>query len=143
MISLITFTHLTFYGSSFTPANFAFRVACAVATGLFTHLFMTHLAHDQGHTSWGGAATKQFWYNFGYVNDFCVGLSRLVWSYRHNLGHHIYTNVKIADPDVSYYFDLGADEGAVFYKAPLKLELPVYVRPLLYTVGVMLVRCLL
>lgn len=132
-LSLMTFLHLTFYGTFFA---FPFRAAFAVASGLFTHLLMTHIAHDMAHNSF--TSNHTFWYYVGSLNDYLVGLSRLVWIYRHNLGHHVYTNVKLADPDISYYHDL--DQDNIFYKAPLKLDMPIYFKPLLYSIGTFLVR---
>ncbi len=32
--------------------------------------------------------------------NFSIGGSNIVWTYQHILGHHIYTNIDGADPDI-------------------------------------------
>jgi len=47
-------------------------------------------------------------------------------------------NTPVADPDISYYHSLDPD--TIFYKAPLKLAMPTYLRPLLYSVATFLMK---
>ena len=40
------------------------------------------------------------WKLVGSVHDFFQGASMLAWMYQHTLGHHPYTNIDGADPDI-------------------------------------------
>lgn len=40
------------------------------------------------------------WKILSATHDFCNGASHLVWMYQHSFGHHIYTNIEGADPDI-------------------------------------------
>jgi fatty acid desaturase/predicted heme/steroid binding protein len=54
--------------------------------------------HDASHYS----ITKSplVWKYLGHSHDFLNGASYLVWTYQHVLGHHPYTNIDGADPDI-------------------------------------------
>ncbi|KAF9435464.1 sphingolipid delta-4 desaturase [Entomortierella beljakovae] len=55
--------------------------------------------HDASHFSVTHNPTV--WKILGATHDFFNGASYLVWMYQHMLGHHPYTNIAGADPDVS------------------------------------------
>ena len=40
------------------------------------------------------------WKILSATHDFFNGASHLVWFYQHSFGHHIYTNIDGADPDI-------------------------------------------
>ena len=40
------------------------------------------------------------WKMIGSVHDFFLGASMLIWKYQHVFGHHPYTNIDGADPDI-------------------------------------------
>ncbi|KAG9303947.1 hypothetical protein G9A89_005857 [Geosiphon pyriformis] len=54
--------------------------------------------HDASHFS--VTHNPWIWKILGATHDFFNGASHLVWQYQHGLGHHIYTNIAGADPDV-------------------------------------------
>ncbi|CAG8489278.1 9106_t:CDS:2 [Funneliformis mosseae] len=54
--------------------------------------------HDASHFS---VTNDPFvWKILGATHDFLNGSSHLVWTYQHIFGHHIYTNIANADPDI-------------------------------------------
>ncbi|KAF9975098.1 sphingolipid delta-4 desaturase [Actinomortierella ambigua] len=55
--------------------------------------------HDASHFSVTHNPTV--WKILGATHDFLNGASYLVWMYQHMLGHHPYTNIAGADPDVA------------------------------------------
>lgn len=54
--------------------------------------------HDASHCSFGHS--PWLWRILGASHDFINGCSYLNWCYQHQLGHHPYTNVENADPDI-------------------------------------------
>ncbi|CAN0463392.1 unnamed protein product [Ectocarpus sp. 12 AP-2014] len=60
---------------------------------------LLHVMHDSSHTAFG---RTQNWHSFGgrLFMDFYAGANLTSWHYQHVVGHHIYTNVFGADPDL-------------------------------------------
>ena len=54
--------------------------------------------HDASHFSI--THSPLVWRIVGHTHDFLNGSSFLVWNYQHVLGHHAYTNIDGADPDI-------------------------------------------
>ena len=54
--------------------------------------------HDSSHFSITHSPTV--WRVLGMTHDFFNGSSYLVWLYQHMVGHHPYTNIDGADPDI-------------------------------------------
>lgn len=54
--------------------------------------------HDSSHFS--VTHNPKVWKYLGATHDFFNGASYLVWLYQHMLGHHPYTNIDGADPDI-------------------------------------------
>jgi fatty acid desaturase len=54
--------------------------------------------HDASHFS--VTHNPLVWKYLGAGHDFFNGASYLVWLYQHMLGHHPYTNIDGADPDI-------------------------------------------
>lgn len=77
-----------------TVAQFLMGVPCGILLALVAMLIL----HDASHfsiTHW-----PVMWRVFGAMHDFVNGSSYLIWLYQHTLGHHPYTNIDDADPDV-------------------------------------------
>jgi len=54
--------------------------------------------HDSSHLSFSHSPCV--WRTLGHSHDFVNGASYVVWMYQHVLGHHPYTNIDGADPDI-------------------------------------------
>eukprot|EP00743_Colponemidia_sp_Colp-15_P003580 GILK01003862.1.p1 GENE.GILK01003862.1~~GILK01003862.1.p1 ORF type:complete len:537 (-),score=97.84 GILK01003862.1:229-1788(-) len=88
----------------FGVASWPVRIFAAAVFGVFQALPLLHAMHDAshaslGHASWGWKAIGQLcmeWY---------AGASLRSWQYQHVVGHHIYTNVMGADPDMPVAID--------------------------------------
>eukprot|EP00611_Tribonema_gayanum_P013836 TRINITY_DN25059_c0_g1_i1.p1 TRINITY_DN25059_c0_g1~~TRINITY_DN25059_c0_g1_i1.p1 ORF type:complete len:507 (-),score=108.53 TRINITY_DN25059_c0_g1_i1:413-1861(-) len=81
------------------------RVLAAAAFGVLQAMPLLHVMHDSSHTAFGNS---QAWWSYGgrLFMDFYAGANMTSWHYQHVVGHHIYTNVYQADPDLPV-----ADEG--------------------------------
>jgi fatty acid desaturase len=76
----------------------ALRLAAAAALGVCQALPLLHVMHDASHGAVGGPAT---WDVVGQgAFDWFAGGSVAAWHHQHVLGHHVYTNVFLADPDL-------------------------------------------
>ncbi|CAM9489195.1 unnamed protein product [Choristocarpus tenellus] len=75
------------------------RVVAAMLFGMFQALPLLHVMHDSSHTAFG---RTQNWHALGgrLFMDFYAGANLTSWHYQHVVGHHIYTNVYGADPDL-------------------------------------------
>jgi len=81
------------------PASWPVRVAAAVVFGLCQVLPLLHVMHDASHTAIGHSETGyKFWGQL--TLDWMAGASMLSWHHQHTIGHHVYTNVYGADPDL-------------------------------------------
>eukprot|EP01041_Mallomonas_annulata_P001765 gene1765-3416_t len=86
---------------AFGPSNLAFlhRLLCASIFGIFQALPLLHVMHDCSHTAFGHS--QSWWMFWGRLfMDFYVGCSMTSWHNQHTIGHHIYTNIFKADPDI-------------------------------------------
>jgi fatty acid desaturase len=60
--------------------------------------------HDASHTAIG--PNEYYWKFLGRLtHDWYVGGSMISWHHQHIIGHHQYTNVFLADPDIPYRVD--------------------------------------
>ncbi|CAB1113975.1 unnamed protein product [Ectocarpus sp. CCAP 1310/34] len=75
------------------------RFLTAALFGVLQALPLLHVMHDSSHTAFG---RTQNWHSFGgrLFMDFFAGANLTSWHYQHVVGHHIYTNVFGADPDL-------------------------------------------
>ncbi|CAN0020798.1 unnamed protein product [Ectocarpus fasciculatus] len=75
------------------------RFLTAALFGVLQALPLLHVMHDSSHTAFG---RTQNWHSFGgrLFMDFYAGANLTSWHYQHVVGHHIYTNVFGADPDL-------------------------------------------
>lgn len=117
MIPLLAFTFLM-YGLSFSlpsfvsavvPARFAWFeevltskagwMVAAILYGTAQALCLMHVMHDASHAAVGRTET---WWKVGTrgILDWLAGASIISWHHQHIVGHHVYTNVFGADPDL-------------------------------------------
>lgn len=86
------------YGAFFYSfSNFLWSIVCAVLLGFFTAEVGLSIMHDANHS----AFSDKMWLNkvVGWSLDLC-GVSSFMWKQQHVIGHHVYTNVDGADPDI-------------------------------------------
>lgn len=100
VVFLIAF-YYTFCASS-TPI--ALRFAGALLLGCCQGMPLTGWMHDASHASIGHS--ERWWWNVGRFSlDYVSGSSMLSWRNQHVIGHHVYTNVMGADPDLPVLVD--------------------------------------
>jgi len=104
-------------------------IATALIYGVAQTLFCMHVLHDASHCGIGHKPLA--WKLVGVSFDFLVGGSYFAWLHQHTIGHHLYTNVRGADPDLG--------EGDVDFRrvSPAQKWRPIYkyqhfYAPLLY-----------
>uniref|UniRef100_A0A7S1T8A7 Cytochrome b5 heme-binding domain-containing protein n=1 Tax=Compsopogon caeruleus TaxID=31354 RepID=A0A7S1T8A7_9RHOD len=75
------------------------RVVLAAAVGILQGVPLTGWMHDCSHASLGHS--ENWWWTIGRLSlDWVCGSSMLAWRNQHVIGHHVYTNVFGADPDL-------------------------------------------
>lgn len=99
-------------------SSILFTIATAVLYGIAQALFSMHVLHDASHC--GISHKPTLWKYIGVSFDFVVGGSYYAWLHQHSIGHHLYTNVRGADPDLG--------EGDVDFRrvSPAQTWRPVY-----------------
>jgi fatty acid desaturase len=127
-IFIIGISCITMWLSFYTMALFWIKTVYAFVTGVFIHLYATHIFHDLGHSSF--SHNPSIWEYIGMLDDFIVGNSKLMWIYRHNLGHHLYTNVSELDPDTGKHENLG--DMTLYESLFTHQNTPAWVRPFIY-----------
>ncbi|KAJ0405285.1 hypothetical protein ATCC90586_007324 [Pythium insidiosum] len=87
------------------PVNAAWAMyAWGVVFGVCQALPLLHVMHDSSHAACSNSPT--WWYIIGRgAMDWFAGGSMVSWLNQHIVGHHIYTNVAGADPDLPVNFD--------------------------------------
>lgn len=87
--------------AAFGPLEFSFplRMCFAIVFGICQALPLLHVMHDSSHMAFGH--TQTWWCIAGRLYlDFYAGCSMTSWHNQHTIGHHIYTNIFKADPDM-------------------------------------------
>lgn len=80
------------------------RVLCTVGFGVCQGLPLTQWMHDASHAAIGHS--ERWWWSVGRFSlDWVCGSSMLSWRNQHVAGHHVYTNVMGADPDLPVSID--------------------------------------
>lgn len=75
------------------------RLVAAVVFGCCQALPLLHTMHDASHLAIG--STPRWWRTIGRLcMDWFAGASIYSWYNQHTIGHHVYTNIMGADPDV-------------------------------------------
>lgn len=96
------------------------RLAAAAVFGVFQAMPLLHAMHDASHAAIGHS--EAWWQGVGrFCLDGLAGGLMISWHHQHVVGHHVYTNVFMADPDVPYvpagdarYLDVGQKWGALY-----------------------------
>ncbi|RLO13363.1 hypothetical protein DYB28_012462 [Aphanomyces astaci] len=103
MIVVMAIAAATYYGMHFSTI-LAVQVAAAAIFGVCQALPLLHVMHDSSHA----AFTKQPFireFTGRLFMDWFAGASMVSWLNQHVVGHHIYTNVAGADPDLPVDFE--------------------------------------
>ncbi|KAG5680988.1 hypothetical protein PVAND_010462 [Polypedilum vanderplanki] len=74
------------------------QILCASILGFFCAQLGLHIMHDASHFSI--THNPLVWKYLGSTHDFVNGASFIAWIYQHTFGHHPYTNIPNADPDI-------------------------------------------
>lgn len=103
-----------FVSLSSIPLSILFAIMFGVAEALFS----MHILHDASHCS--VSHNPLAWKLIMSTFDFLIGGSCYSWLHQHSIGHHLYTNVRGADPDLG--------EGDVDFRrvSPAQVWRPVY-----------------
>eukprot|EP00184_Porphyridium_aerugineum_P002639 CAMPEP_0184694374 /NCGR_PEP_ID=MMETSP0313-20130426/2367_1 /TAXON_ID=2792 /ORGANISM="Porphyridium aerugineum, Strain SAG 1380-2" /LENGTH=605 /DNA_ID=CAMNT_0027152665 /DNA_START=67 /DNA_END=1884 /DNA_ORIENTATION=+ len=85
--------------------NLGLRVLAAIIYGITAQgIPLTGWMHDASHASIGH--NEWWWFIIGRASlDWIAGSSMISWRNQHVIGHHIYTNVMGADPDLPVFKD--------------------------------------
>jgi fatty acid desaturase len=75
------------------------KMGAAALYGLFQALPLLHVMHDACHCAISHSETVQQMVG-RFTLDWFAGCSMLSWQHQHVVGHHVYTNVYQADPDL-------------------------------------------
>jgi len=84
--------------------SFLIKLFAALTFGVFQALPLLHSMHDASHLAIG---KNELWWNFigRLTMDWFAGASLVSWHNQHIVGHHVYTNVVGADPDLPMKMD--------------------------------------
>lgn len=95
---------LAFAGmNAMIPGNTATMYLWGAVFGVCQALPLLHVMHDSSHAAWSSSPTGWFLVGRG-VFDWFAGGCMVSWLNQHIVGHHIYTNVAGADPDLPVNF---------------------------------------
>ncbi|CAG8471605.1 11250_t:CDS:10 [Paraglomus occultum] len=86
------------YYIPFVSDHILLQVLLAIALGFAAAQVGLNPLHDASH--FAVTHNPWVWKLLGATHDFLNGSSFLVWEYQHFLGHHVYTNIADADPDI-------------------------------------------
>lgn len=82
-----------------TAWSWPVRIFAAILLGVAQALPLLHTMHDASHLAIG--STPTWWRTMGRLcMDWYAGASLYSWYNQHTIGHHVYTNVHGADPDL-------------------------------------------
>jgi len=99
LIGILAVAALSFYVAHCDRFNWNLRLLAGVIFGIAQALPLLHCMHDASHTSIG--YSQGYWAFFGRLTmDWFAGASMTSWHHQHVVGHHLYTNVYGADPDL-------------------------------------------
>jgi len=92
------FLFVTYWFAHYFTKNFMLGCLLALVYGLGESLFSIHVMHDACHAAITHSPAVWKW--LGASFDFCTGASFYAWNHQHVIGHHLYTNIRNADPDL-------------------------------------------
>eukprot|EP01125_Pyxidicula_operculata_P006087 TRINITY_DN211_c1_g1_i1.p1 TRINITY_DN211_c1_g1~~TRINITY_DN211_c1_g1_i1.p1 ORF type:complete len:445 (-),score=95.61 TRINITY_DN211_c1_g1_i1:160-1494(-) len=102
------------------PSNGLVKFLAAAIFGSCQALILVHQMHDASHTAIG--KSPLWWKAIGqFTMEWVAGASFLSWHHQHVLGHHLYTNIMGADPDLPM-----SEEGDMRYLVPRQSWLKKY-----------------
>lgn len=91
--------YVTFVALCDPDRHWAVRAGAALVFGACQALSLLHTMHDASHTSIG--SSPWHWRVWGRLTmDWFAGADMTSWHNQHVVGHHVYTNVVGADPDL-------------------------------------------
>lgn len=96
--AVIVATMLSCFVIQYTSSSMVVAFTAAAVLGLAAAMIGLMPMHDASHFSI--SHNPILWRNLGLLHDFLNGCSSRVWAYQHMLGHHPYTNIDDADPDI-------------------------------------------
>lgn len=121
MVFVFAVAALAYMGmNELIPGNVYAQYAWGVVFGVFQALPLLHVMHDSSHAAC--SSSPAMWQIIGRgVMDWFAGASMVSWLNQHVVGHHIYTNVAGADPDLPVDFE--SDVRRIVHRQVL---LPIY-----------------
>lgn len=104
LLSLAVVAYFGMHKKFLINGNITTQCFWAILFGIIQALTLLHIMHDCSHAA---HSKSPFWWKFmGRVSmDWFAGASMIAWQHQHVLGHHIYTNIASADPDLPSDFD--------------------------------------
>ncbi|KAI9106183.1 delta5 fatty acid desaturase [Phlyctochytrium arcticum] len=100
-IAVAVLSVLSYYATFFVPFvrdNLVLSSITSVIFGVLCAESCFTIVHDGSHASF--SHRPWVWVALGAWHDFVNGASQVSWFYQHVLGHHPYTNIPNADPDI-------------------------------------------
>eukprot|EP01133_Synstelium_polycarpum_P017272 gene17272-20598_t len=98
-IALVIMLHISMYLiSHYLFTNFFINLMLGIVFGVAEAFLAMHMMHDACHAA--VSHSPEVWKYLGALFDFLLGGSFYAWNHQHVIGHHLYTNVRGADPDV-------------------------------------------
>lgn len=94
--ALVIISYYTTYLAPF--ASTALLVLSAILHGFSEAIFSIHVMHDACHAA--VTHNPKVWKYLGATFDLLIGTSFFAWNHQHVIGHHLYTNIRGADPDI-------------------------------------------
>jgi len=89
---------VTYILAHFSTDNFYANCLFALFFALGQSWLSIHMMHDTCHAAI--SHSPMVWKLLGASFDFITGASFYAWNHQHVIGHHLYTNVRNADPDL-------------------------------------------
>jgi len=101
-LSLMVWSYAVMY--QLLASNSIGRLFAAVIFAIAQSLTLLHQMHDASHSAIG---YSHRWWNFfnRFSMEYLAGASVMSWYHQHVLGHHIYTNIMGADPDMPFVLE--------------------------------------
>ena len=99
MFAVAAISYCVVHGILLRGAPLVVRLAFAALQGVFQAMPLMHAMHDACHTALG--PHEGWWKLYGRLClDWYAGGCMITWHHQHVVGHHVYTNVFTADPDL-------------------------------------------
>mmetsp|Transcript_41142 Transcript_41142/g.68727 ORF Transcript_41142/g.68727 Transcript_41142/m.68727 type:complete len:464 (-) Transcript_41142:302-1693(-) len=96
-LSIFAIVLFSYFGAFFAFSSIWPSLASALFLGLGFALVGVSIQHDGNH---GAYSNQPFLCRLAGISLDLVGASSFMWRQQHDIGHHQYTNVDLADPDI-------------------------------------------